>query len=207
MLIRQPVSDVDTLSAMAAPRWLDDNEARAWRGWIQASEHLRAQLNRELQRDTGLSDADFAVLVQLSEAPQQRVRMSDLAGRLAWSKSRLSHQVSRMAERNLLCKENCPNDARGAFAVLTPHGLSEIRRAAPGHVESVRAHLIDLLTPRQLKALAEVFETVVTHLQEIEGGCSPCDEVEDQPPGPSAASSAASTSSRRTPSKNKMASK
>src|SRR3978361_1350095 len=118
---------------MAAPRWLNEEEARAWRGWIRASEHLRACLNRELQRD-GLSDADFAVLVQLSESPDQRVRMSDLAARMAWSKSRLSHQVSRMAERNLLARENCPNDARGAYAALTPHGLSEIRRAAPGHV-------------------------------------------------------------------------
>jgi len=188
---------------MSAPRWLNEDETRAWRGWVIASEHLRAQLNRELQRDSGLSDADFAVLVQLSESPDQRVRMSDLAARMAWSKSRLSHQVSRMAERDLLTKENCPNDARGAFAVLTPHGLAEIQRAAPAHVESVRAHLIDLLTVEQVQALGDVFDVVVNHLKESGEGCAPCDEAEVQP----ASSSAASTSSRRTPSKNKMASK
>jgi DNA-binding MarR family transcriptional regulator len=188
---------------MAAPRWLNDDEARAWRGWVNATEHLRAQLNRELQRDSALSDADFAVLVQLSEAPDRRVRMSDLAAQMAWSKSRLSHQVSRMAERNLLTKENCVNDARGAFAALTPHGLKEIQRAAPSHVESVRAHFIDLLTPVQLTALADAFEAVVAHLRETAEGCSPCEEVDDQP----AKSSATSMSSRRTPNKNKMASK
>jgi len=190
-----------------APRWLNDDEARAWRGWVHATEHLRAQLNRELQRDSGMSDADFAVLVQLSEAPDQRVRMSDLALRMAWSKSRLSHQVSRMAERNLLTKENCPNDARGAFAVLTPHGLSEIRRAAPAHVESVREHLIDLLTPKQLKVLGDVFEEVINHLRESGEGCPPCDETQNQSAQHQSVASASSTSSLRTPSKNKIASR
>jgi DNA-binding MarR family transcriptional regulator len=192
---------------MTTPRWLSEDENRAWRSWVNATEHLRAQLNRELQRDRGRSDADFAVLVQLSEAPERRVRMSDLAARMAWSKSRLSHQVSRMAERNLLTKENCPNDARGAFAVLTPQGLAEIERAAPSHVESVRSHFIDILTPQQLSGLADVLETVVTHLLASGEKCNPCDETDDQPAKSSATSSASSTSSRRTPSKNRMASK
>jgi DNA-binding MarR family transcriptional regulator len=163
---------------MAVARWLDETESRAWRGLVQMTELLRAQLARELQRDTGLSDADYVVLVQLSEAEGRRMRMYELARRLLWSKSRLSHQVARMEERRMVCREGCPSDARGAFAVLTAEGLHAVERAAPDHVESVRRHLIDHLTRDQVAALADVSETVLEHLNVVQteapgGACCP----------------------------------
>jgi DNA-binding MarR family transcriptional regulator len=137
------------------------------------SERLRSQIGRDLQADSGLSDADYMVLVHLSEAESQRMRMTDLAARLNWSKSRLSHQLARMQGRGLVQRDECPSDARGAFAVLGTGGLAEIERAAPQHVASVRRHLIDVLDEAQLEQLAAIAERVVTHLR----GESACQEA------------------------------
>ena len=164
-------------------RWLSAEENRVWRAWLAMTERLRAQIARDLLVESGLSDADFVVLVHLSEAADQRIRMNDLAARLDWSKSRLSHQLARMQARGLVERAECPSDARGAFAVLAPAGLAEIERAAPMHVESVRRHLIDVLDADQLKQLGAIAERLVDHLrgesvcsalaQESEGSCSP----------------------------------
>jgi len=164
-------------------RWLTEEEGRAWRAWMAMTERLRAQVARDLLVDSGLSDADFVVLVHLSEAPDHRIRMNDLAARLDWSKSRLSHQLARMQARGLVQRAECPSDARGALAVLAPAGLAEIERAAPMHVESVRRHFIEVLDAEQLMQLATIAERVVEHLrgesvcsavaQESEGSCSP----------------------------------
>jgi DNA-binding MarR family transcriptional regulator len=152
---------------MAEPRWLDEDEDRAWRGWLIMSELLRAQVARDLQSECGLSDSDFAVLVHLSEAPGGRQRMNELAAALGWSKSRISHQCSRMANRGLVTRQNCPEDARSAYAALTASGRKEIERAAPRHVESVRRHLIDLLDPAELGRLSQISEKVIGHLREV----------------------------------------
>ena len=146
---------------MGAPRWLDEEEARAWRGFLRMHQVLRAVLEGELTRDAGLSLADYEVLVRLSEADGRRLRMSGLADVLHWSRSRLSHQVARMQERGLLRREECPTDARGAFATLTDAGLAAIQGAAPGHLDGVRRHLIDRLTTEQVRALAEISEAVL----------------------------------------------
>jgi DNA-binding MarR family transcriptional regulator len=146
-------------------RWLSPDEDRAWRAWLAMSERLRAQVARDLVADSGLSDADYMVLVHLSEAEEQLMRMNDLAARLNWSKSRLSHQLARMQARGLVERADCPSDARGAFAVLTPAGLAEIERAAPLHVASARRHLIDVLDPEQLAQLADIAERVIDHLR------------------------------------------
>ncbi|MGH9122020.1 MAG: MarR family winged helix-turn-helix transcriptional regulator [Acidimicrobiales bacterium] len=146
-------------------RWLDAEEDRIWRSWIAMADLLRTQLSRDLLQETGLSGPDYAVLVNLSEAPGGRLRMSDLAESLCWSKSRLSHQVARMGGRGLVAREGCSSDARSTYAVLTPCGRQEINRAAPLHVASVRQHLFDLLDARQLGALGEVTEAVVNHLR------------------------------------------
>lgn len=148
---------------MAEPRWLNPVETRAWRGWIELADLLRAALARDLWSASRVSDADYAVLVHLSEAPGRRVRMSDLAAALRWSKSRLSHQVGRMEARGLVTREHCPTDGRGAFAVLTGSGMAETAAAAPAHVESVRRHLIDVLSPEQQANLADIAETVLAH--------------------------------------------
>ena len=111
--------------------------------------------------DSGLSEPDYMVLVHLSEAEDRRVRMHDLATRLNWSRSRLSHQLARMQARGLVEREGCATDARGAFAVLSAGGLAEIEQAAPMHVESVRRHLIDVLDREQIDQLAAIAERVV----------------------------------------------
>jgi DNA-binding MarR family transcriptional regulator len=156
-----------------ATRWLTPAEDRTWRAWLAMAERLRSQIGHDLQSDTGLSDADYMVLVHLSEAEGHRVRMNDLAARLNWSKSRLSHQLARMQARGLVERDECASDARGAYAVLGACGLAEIHQAAPHHVASVRRHFIDVLDPEQLEALAVIAERVVAHLR----GESVCTEA------------------------------
>jgi DNA-binding MarR family transcriptional regulator len=149
----------------AEPRWLTADEQRAWRGWLALSGLLQSQVGSDLLSETGLSTADYQVLVNLSEAPDRRLRMTELASRIDWSKSRLSHQFARMEARGLVKREECPSDARGAFAVLTDQGMSEIVRAAPFHVESVRRHFIDLLQPSEVQQIERIAAKVVDHLR------------------------------------------
>jgi len=156
---------------MAAARWLDADEDRAWRGWLAMTDRLHSQLASDLLADSGLSYADYQILVHLSEAADHSIRMSDLATRLDWSKSRASHQVARMETRGLVRRQECSSDARGAFAVLTDAGMEQIRSAAPGHVQSVRRHFIDLLDPGDLEALAGISRRVLEHLRS-ESACS-----------------------------------
>jgi DNA-binding MarR family transcriptional regulator len=166
------------MASSLSPRWLDPEQDRAWRTWLLMSDLLRSQVVHDLQVETGLSNADFAVLVHLSEATGSRMRMTDLACALRWSKSRLSHQFSRMEARGLVVREGCPSDARLTYAELTACGRAEIRRAAPIHVESVRRHFIDLLDKDQLAALSDIGEIVSGHLLAIgtpsEDGAPPC---------------------------------
>jgi DNA-binding MarR family transcriptional regulator len=148
------------------PAWLDDAEARAWRGYMRMRTLLHAQIVRDLARESGLSGPDYDVLSNVSEAEGRRSRLGDLAARMAWSKSRLSHHITRMEQRGLVTREDCTSDGRGAFVVLTDAGLRAIQAAAPGHVASVRRHFIDLLSRDQLDALAEITQTVVRRLSD-----------------------------------------
>jgi DNA-binding MarR family transcriptional regulator len=145
-------------------RWLDAQEARAWRGLTRMQTQLYARLNRELLRSSGLSASDYAVLVCLSEAPQGRMRPFELGAELRWEKSRLSHHIARMERRGLIERRECDADARGLFVVITGSGRSAIEDAAPQHVEHVRRNIIDLLTPEQLDALGDVTEIVLKNL-------------------------------------------
>src|ERR1700722_16465371 len=111
---------------MDAIRWLEPEEDRAWRAWLAMTERLRSQISRDLRVDSGLSDADYMVLVHISESEARRIRLTDPAARLNWSKSRLSHQLDRMQSRGLVRREVCPSDARGTFAVLGTSGEAEI---------------------------------------------------------------------------------
>lgn len=146
---------------MGATPWLDDREAAAWRGFLRMQMHLEAALARQLSTDSSLSHQDYGVLVALSEAPDGRVRLFELAEVLGWEKSRASHHVSRMAARRLVAKEPCDEDRRGAFVVITPEGRATIEAAAPGHVRAVRELFVDRLTPAQLDQLRAIAETVL----------------------------------------------
>jgi len=149
------------------PRWLNDGEMRAWRAYVIASELLRKQLNRELQEQHSLALADYEVLVRLSEGEGGRMRMAQLAGEVASSKSRLSHQIARMEAAGLVQRAECGDDARGVFAEITEAGRARLKDTAPTHVTGVRAHLIDLLDANDQKALADIFERVLAHLGEL----------------------------------------
>ncbi len=145
-------------------QWLSESEQNSWRAWLDASRLLMAETNRELLEGHGLSIADYEILVQLSENPERRMRMSELAERTFSSRSRLSHQIDRMEKAGLVEREACTVDARGLWAVLTEQGWAKIVEAAPDHVASVRRHLVDLLSAEEFLALGAACRKVVDHL-------------------------------------------
>ena len=145
--------------------WLDDRQQQVWRAWLRVGSRLPAALNRQLQRDSELSLQDFDVLVQLTDVDEGRVRVSALAAALGWERSRLSHHVTRMERRGLVAREECDDDGRGAFVVLTPAGRTAIERAAPGHVRTVRSLVFDALAPAEVDALGDALAAVLDRLE------------------------------------------
>src|SRR5690349_2112835 len=133
-------------------RWLTPAEQHTWRTFLQATLQIHAQLDRELERDAGLPLAYYQILAMLSEAPDRTLRMSELADRTWNSRSRLSHAVDRLQALGWVQRATCGSDRRGAFAVLTDAGLEVLVGAAPKHVESVRRHVFDRLSPEQTEA-------------------------------------------------------
>ena len=138
--------------------WLDEQEDRIWRFYLRASGRINTQVSDSLKEQTGLTVDDYEVLVHLSEADTQRLRMTELSNRLLHSQSRLTQRIDRLTKRGLVCREKCTDDGRGTFAVLTADGKKLITEAAPGHVRDVRAALIDLIEPGERAVIARVFE-------------------------------------------------
>jgi DNA-binding MarR family transcriptional regulator len=147
-------------------RWLDADEQKAWRAWLYSTQLLQDRLDRELTHETGISHAYYEILVALSETPGRAMRMSELADRCLSSRSRLSHAVSRLEERGWIRRQVCENDGRGQLAVLTDEGFAALEAAAPIHVESVRTHLFDQLSPAQVLAMRDIGETLLRHLDQ-----------------------------------------
>lgn len=145
-------------------RWLDPDEQRTWRAFLTASRALMETLDRELQHDAGMPHAYYEILVRLSEAPDRRLRMSELAELTGSSRSRLSHAAARLETSGWIRREDCPTDRRGQVAVLTDEGFATLAAAAPGHVEGVRRHLFDALSPAQVDQLRRISETLADHL-------------------------------------------
>ncbi len=117
-----------------------------------------AVLSRELQEESGLSSQDYGVLVALNEQPDGRMRAFELGRELAWEKSRLSHHITRMAERDLVKRMRCPTDQRGSFVAITNTGRKALQAAAPGHVAAVRRYFIDQLSASEIAALTKIAE-------------------------------------------------
>ncbi|GAA1824930.1 MarR family transcriptional regulator [Planosporangium flavigriseum] len=149
---------------MAEPRWLEADEQRTWRAFLGATQLLFDRLDRELQRDAGIPHAYYEILVWLSESPERSLRMSDLARRTRSSRSRLSHAVARLEERGWVTRRDCPTDKRGQIATLTDDGYAALTAAAPGHVDGVRAHLFDALSPEQVRQLRQISEAIMRPL-------------------------------------------
>ena len=153
--------------ASGAPRWLDEDETRTWIAWILSTRLLWDELERDLQRDAGMPFSYYEVLVMLSQAPGRSQRMSELADATQSSRSRLSHAVTRLEGLGWVRRETCASDRRGALAVLTDKGFAALEAAAPDHVESVRTHLFDQLSPAQQVQLREISDVLLDHLLPI----------------------------------------
>lgn len=147
-------------------RWLDDEEQKVWRAFLSANHLLFDRLDRELVGTCDLPHGYYEILVHLSEADGRRLRMSELAERSLSSRSRLSHAVARLEELGWVRRVTCDTDRRGQTAVLTDEGFTALEQAAPFHVESVRQHLFDLLTPEQVAQLGAISRAVVEHLRQ-----------------------------------------
>jgi DNA-binding MarR family transcriptional regulator len=145
---------------------LSDSQLDCWRAYIESSQRLLTALEDDLRATSELSLADYHVLVLLSEAPRQRLRMGELAGRLVFSPSRLTYQISSMERRGLVVRESCPADRRGHQAVLTATGLLALRDAAPHHLATVRARLMDDLDDTEIACLTRVFHRLGERLRD-----------------------------------------
>ena len=156
----------DLATEREAPvRWLTEAEQEAWRGFITGARRLLDRLDTDLKAQ-GLTHDDYGVLVALSEAPDDRMRMAELADRSVESRSRLSHHVGRLESRGLVERQTCPEDGRGAFAVLTPDGREAIEALAPHHVAGVRRWFVDQLTPAELEVIGGAFRRIDAAISE-----------------------------------------
>jgi DNA-binding MarR family transcriptional regulator len=145
-------------------KWLSEPQQKVWRNWLAASSLLHNQLNSELQESDGLTMADYEILVRLSDSPDRRIRMSDLAEITLSSRSRLTHQIDRMEKAGLVTRQACADDRRGQHCVMTDKGWKTLVAAAPNHVESVRAHFVDILTAEEYAALGKATAKIAAHL-------------------------------------------
>ncbi len=142
-------------------RWLSAHEQQCWRSYVQACQTLFGAIDAQLMRDSGLPHGYYEILVHLSEAPGRALRMTQLAKASTYSKSRLSHAVTRLEERGLVVRVDCPTDRRGQVAQLTEEGFAVLAAAAPGHVEQVRRSLIDVLTPAEVSSLGKISAAII----------------------------------------------
>lgn len=152
-------SDDPPATAVAAPRWLSDEEQAIWRALLSVEARLNERLDRELRDAHGLSTAEYAVLVHLGEGDPDGTRMSELAERLLLSRSGLTRRIDGMVRSGLVTRRSCPFDGRGLMAALTDKGRRRLAEAAPTHVAGVRRYLIDTLgddLSRLARALARI---------------------------------------------------
>lgn len=146
------------------PRWLDADERAAWLRLIAVVELLPSTLDAQLRRDSQLTHFDYYVLAMLSESPERTLRMTALAARTNATLPRLSHVVRRLEDRGLVERFPCPEDGRATNARLTSPGWEAVVAAAPGHVEAVRRHVLDPLTPTQVTQLREICDALLPTL-------------------------------------------
>ncbi|MFJ8402626.1 MarR family winged helix-turn-helix transcriptional regulator [Streptomyces microflavus] len=154
-----------TTASTSATRWLTDEEQHVWRAYLHATTLLEDHLDRQLQRDAGMPHIYYGLLVQLSQAPRRRMRMTELARNVKITRSRLSHAIARLEKNGWVRREECPSDKRGQNAVLTDDGYAMLSRSAPGHVDAVRQAMFDRLTPEQVRSLGDIMRVVADGLE------------------------------------------
>ena len=143
-------------------RLLSEAQMRAWRAFLGASTLVSARLNHELDEAAAISMYEYEILVRLFESEAGRVRMSQLADQVSYSRSRLTHTVGRLERAGYVLRSSCPNDRRGVYAHLTKAGYEFLAQTAPIHLDGVRRHLIDRFTPSELATLTELLEKITT---------------------------------------------
>lgn len=141
-------------------QWLTAEQQTVWRAYLAGVSRINDRLDAEL-RPFGLDLGEYEILVNLSEAEQLEMRMSELADRVRQSRSRLTHTVARMEAKGLILRKSCPQDRRGVIAVLTANGLTLLKQAAPYHVASVREVLVDVVDPDDFEALGRAMQAVL----------------------------------------------
>lgn len=160
---------------MGITRWLEEEEMNAWRALLRGHGLLTNRLDEELLAEAGMSLAEYEVLVHLSDAPDNRLRMSDLAGQVLLSRSGLTRRVDALVERGWVTRQPCPSDRRAVHAVLSPAGRTRLHEVAAIHLGGVRAHFVDLLSAADLADLQRILSVVVRHLspttEDDAGGC------------------------------------
>lgn len=152
-------------TALARRRRLSAGRFAVWRSLMEVTGELHRVVGAELLRDTGLSNADYRVLVALSAAPGKRMRAAQLAAAIDWERSRLSHHLARMQERDLVGRDGCATDSRGTEVYLTAEGADRFRRATTPHARTIKRYFADALTPQQLDALDDILDTLREHLK------------------------------------------
>jgi DNA-binding MarR family transcriptional regulator len=150
--------------SVSGTRWLDDDQQRSWRGFVLGSTLLMEQLDQDLRRDFRLSLPEYEILVRLSEAPDHRMRMAQLADSVCHSRSRVTHTVKRLEAEDLVVRELCADDGRGVEARLTDKGMKLLEDAAHVHVTGVRHNLVDLVSDDDFAALGRVMNAVTDKL-------------------------------------------
>ena len=150
---------------MTSTRWLDETQQRFWRAMLQGQSLLQTVLDRELRELAGIALADYEVLVIVSESPGHTRRMAEIAEEVGVSRSRLSHTVARLEKRGILKRTSTRGDGRGVNCGMTDEGWELMQKIAPIHVEGVREHLIDLMSPEETQVLADVFTRAAEHLR------------------------------------------
>ena len=159
-----PKHGLDPVSPFAH---LDDEEGAFWYSYMKVLLRVRYEMNHQLRVSSGVSISDYDVLVALTSTTGGRMRVSDLAIRIGWERSRLSHHVKRMRERGLVTSERSVDDLRATDVALTPHGRQTLAEAGPAHVAFLRTAFLDALSRREMgqlhEALDRVYDALVEH--------------------------------------------
>ena len=161
------------------PHWLDADQQHAWREFLHATRLLEAVLDRDLQAQ-GLQLSEYEIISMLSEQPDRRLRMSEIAELVVQSRSRLTHTAGRLEKRGWVRREACVGDRRGVELVLTDIGYAEIVRMAPTHVDSVRRNFVAHLSREDLLALGRAMEAINAGIRAT-GVCDEVPGAEEQP--------------------------
>jgi DNA-binding MarR family transcriptional regulator len=158
---------------VARPQRLDERQRLMWKAYRDLYQELSAVLEDQLLRDSGLSGSEYAVLVELSHAPDGVLRARELGSELGWDRSRLSHLVGRMEKRRLVVREECEEDARGSMVRLTDAGRATVDGVAPEHSEAIRRYFFNALSSDELETLAAAFDRLLENLRAEQGVTSP----------------------------------